>query len=274
MELQLEGKRALVTGSSSGIGAATARLLAAEGVQVVVHGRRRQAVADLVGELQRSGLAAAGVTGDLSTDAGAERVATTALAAFGGIDILVNNAGALVPPGKASPGQWLADDTSDHGTALYEANVNSVFRIVRRIVPDMQARGWGRIVMVGSIAAAMPRAEFPQYSVTKSANVNQAVSLSRLLAGSGITVNSISPGLIRTPAVEPMILGMAGQFGWGNDWATIEQNAATHVFASSTRRLGQPRDIARAVAFLASPQSDFINGANLRVDGGSNPTVN
>jgi NAD(P)-dependent dehydrogenase (short-subunit alcohol dehydrogenase family) len=274
MDLQLLGKRALVTGSSSGIGAETARVLAAEGAQVVIHGRRADAVAALVTELARAGHVAKGVTGDLSTDAGADQAARAALAAFGGIDILVNNAGLFVAPGKAATGEWFGDDTAEHGTALFEANVNSVFRMVRRVVPDMRARGWGRVIMLASTIADMPREGFPQYAVTKSANLNQTVSLSKALAGAGVTVNSISPGLIRTPAVEPVLLAMAGEFGWGDDWEVIERKAATHAFVSNTGRLGRPHDIARAVAFLASPLSDFINGANLRVDGGGNPTVN
>lgn len=274
MELQLSGKRALVTGSSSGIGAATARLLAAEGVQVVVHGRRRAAVAVMVSEMQRGGLTAEGVTGDLSTDAGADTVATEALKAFGGIDILVNNAGLWVAEGKTAPGDWLAEDSEAQAASLFESNVKSVFRLVRRIVPGMKERGWGRVVMLGSGVAAMPPADFPQYSLTKAANLNQMVSLSKALTGTGITVNAISPGLIRTPATEPFIRSMAQKFGWGEDWAEIEVKAATHAFPAPSRRLGRPEDIARAVAFLTSPQSDFINGANLRVDGGMIPTVN
>jgi len=274
MDLQLKGKRALVTGSSSGIGAETARWLAAEGAHVVIHGRRTAAVADLVKDLQGEGLNAAGVTGDLSSDAGADAAATAALAAFGGIDILVNNAGQFVVPDKTEPAQWFGKDTADHGTALFEANVNSVFRMVQRVVPNMQTRGWGRVIMLGSVLADLPGDQFPHYGLTKSANLNQAVNLSRVLAGTGITVNSISPGVIRTPMTEPLIWGMASQFGWGNDWDVIEVQAATHAFAAATPRLGRPEDIARAVAFLASPLSDFINGANMRVDGGMNPTVN
>jgi NAD(P)-dependent dehydrogenase (short-subunit alcohol dehydrogenase family) len=274
MDLQLKGKRALVTGSTSGIGEATARLLAREGAAVIVHGRRAEVVAETVATLTWEGHRAAGAVGDLSTDAGADQAAAEALNAFGGIDILVNNAGLLVAPNANAAGDWLSGAGSVQAAALYEANVNSVFRMVQRIVPQMRTQGWGRIVMLGSVAATMPREDFPQYSVTKAANLNQAVSLSRLLAGTGITVNAVSPGLIRTPAVEPMIRGWAQHFGWGEDWEAIERSAATDALNSATRRLGRPEDIARAVAFLASPLSDFINGANLRVDGGTNPTVN
>lgn len=273
MDLQLNGKRALVTGSTSGIGAATLRLLAQEGAHVIVHGRRAEAVADAVAELTFDGSKAAGAVGDLSTDEGADKVATEALDAFGGIDILVNNAGLWVAEGKMGPGDWLATDSEAQAASLFESNVQSVFRLVRRIVPGMKERGWGRVVMLGSGVAAMPPADFPQYSLTKAANVNQMVSLSKALAGTGVTVNAVSPGLIRTPATEPAIRGMAQKFGWGDDWAEIEVLAATHAFPAPTRRLGRPEDIARAVAFLTSPQSDFINGANLRIDGGVVPTM-
>ena len=172
MDLQLKGKRALVTGSTSGLGSATVRLLAREGAQVVVHGRRAEAVAEAVAELTFEGLTAAGAVGDLSTDAGADKVATEALEAFGGIDILVNNAGLWVAAGKTAPAGWLAEDSEDHAASLFDTNVQSVFRMVRRIVPDMQDRGWGRVVMIGSGVGAMPPADFPQYSLTKAANVN------------------------------------------------------------------------------------------------------
>lgn len=90
----------------------------------------------------------------------------------------------------------------------------------------------------------------------------------------GITVNAVSPGLIRTPATEPWMLHWASRHGWGDDWDAIERNVATHVAPNPAGRVGKPADIANAIVFLASPLAGFINGANIRVDGGGNPTIN
>ena len=266
MDLQLSGKRALVTGSSSGIGEAITKLLAAEGAQVVVQGRRAAEVARVRDEIVAAGGTAHGAVGDVSQAAGAAAVAEAALAALGGIDILVNNAGAC------PLGDWF-DASPDLWRDLYEQNVGSVVRMVQHLVPGMRERGWGRVINLGSIVADAPRGPNPHYSATKAANVNQTVSLAKVLAGTGITVNSVSPGLIRTQATEPWMQAWAKQHDWGNDWDVIERNVATHIVPSPSGRVGRPGDIAYAVAFLASPLAGFVNGANIRVDGGNNPTI-
>ena len=266
MDLQLSGKRALVTGSSSGIGEAIAKLLAAEGARVIVQGRREAEVDRVRREIEQAGGGALGAVGDVSLAAEAAAVAETALTALGGIDILVNNAGAAPLGGwfDASPELW---------RDLYEQNVGSVVRMVQHLVPGMRECGWGRVINLGSIVADSPRGPNPHYSATKAANVNQTVSLAKVLAGTGITVNSVSPGLIRTPATEPWMLGWAKQHNWGDDLDVIERNVATHIVPNPSGRMGYPSDIAYAVAFLASPLASFVNGANIRVDGGGNPTI-
>jgi 3-oxoacyl-[acyl-carrier protein] reductase len=268
MDLQLVGKRAVVTGSSSGIGESIARSLAAEGASVVVHGRREAEARRVAAEIAAAGGKAVVALGDLSTDAGADAVARVANEAFGGADILVNNAGAF------PQGPWL-ESTAAEWSDLYNQNVGSMVRLITRLVPGMKQRGWGRVISIASAVATMPMGEMGNYSATKAANVSLAVSLAKDLAGTGITSNAVSPGMIVTPGVEEMLKGMAPQLGLpSDDLAALEQFAVKNMVPNPSARLGRPEDIAAAVTFLASPLAGYINGTNLRVDGGTVPTVN
>jgi 3-oxoacyl-[acyl-carrier protein] reductase len=268
MDLQLVGKRAVVTGSSSGIGEAIAKALAAEGAAVVVHGRREAEAKRVAAEIRAAGGKAVVALGDLGSDAGADAVVEAAVNSFDGVDILINNAGAF------PQGAWL-EITADRWTDLYNQNVGSMVRLVTRLVPGMKRRGWGRVISIASGVATMPFAAMPHYSATKAANLNLAVSLAKELAGTGITSNAVSPGMIMTPGVEDMLRGMAPQIGLpADDLPALEQFAAKNMVPNPSARLGRVEDIAAAVAFLASPLAGYINGANLRVDGGTVPTVN
>ncbi len=266
MDLQLTGKRALVTGSTSGIGEGIARALAAEGVQVVVHGRRVAEAERVVREIQEAGGRAAMAVGELGDDEAAAGVVRAATAAFGGIDILVNNAGAF--PMKL----WMQSTAADW-VDLYNANVGSVVRLVTQLVPAMVERRWGRVVMIGSFLGAMPQPIVASYATTKAANIAQAVSLAKELGGSGVTANTVSPGPIRTPGMEAGAREMMTSQGQAYDFDSFEKFyvAQTNLPAG---RIGAPKDVANAVAFLASPLADFITGTNLRVDGGMMPTIN
>jgi 3-oxoacyl-[acyl-carrier protein] reductase len=268
MDLQLVGKRAVVTGSSSGIGEAIAKALAAEGASVVVHGRREAEAKRVAAEISAAGGKAVVALGDLSTDAGADAVARVANDAFDGADILVNNAGAF------PQGPWL-ESTADEWNDLYNQNVGSMVRLITRLVPGMKQRGWGRVIALASGVATTPFADMANYSATKGANVNLAVSLAKALAGTGITSNAVSPGMIMTPGVEEMLKGMAPKLGLSpDDMAALEQFAVKNMVPNPSARLGRVEDIAAAVTFLASPLAGYINGTNLRVDGGTVPTVN
>jgi 3-oxoacyl-[acyl-carrier protein] reductase len=267
MDLQLNGKRALVTGSSSGIGEAIAKLLAAEGAAVVVQGRREAEVNRVTEEIVAAGGKAAVATGDLADDAAADQVARVSLAAFGGIDILVNNAGAF------PPGDWRTENAASLWTDLYNQNVASMVRVIQRLVPQMRERGWGRVINLASIVADQPPANGPHYHATKAANLNLSASLAKDLANTGVTSNAVSPGIIFTPATEGWFRAWAEKFGWGGDIEAIKRLAIERVIPNPSGRVGVPEDIAYAVAFLASPHASFINGANIRVDGGANPTV-
>jgi NAD(P)-dependent dehydrogenase (short-subunit alcohol dehydrogenase family) len=268
VDLQLSGKRAVVTGSSSGIGEAIAKALAAEGAAVVVHGRRESEANRVAGAIRAAGGTAVVALGDLGTDAGADAVARAAHDAFDGADILVNNAGAF--PQRP----WL-ESTADEWNDLYNQNVGSMVRLITRLVPGMKRRGWGRVISIASGVATTPFAEMGNYSATKGANINLAVSLAKALAGTGITSNAVSPGMVMTPGVEEMLKGMAPQLGLpADDLAALEQFAVKNMVPNPSARLGRVEDIAATVAFLASPLAGYINGANIRVDGGTVGTVN
>ncbi len=267
MDLGLKNKRALVTGSSGGIGEAIAKTLAAEGVAVVVHGRKKGEAQRVVKEIEAAGGRAALALGDLARDEEAERVADAALAAFGGVDILVNNAGSYPLGGwlQATPGDWVRN---------FESNVFSAVRLIRRLAPPMKDRGWGRIIQIASIAGVQPAPPAAAYSATKAAMINMTVSLARELDSTGVTVNTVSPGPIVTGGWNEFALQLGSAQGWGNDLEEIKKRLLDGWLKNPSGRIGQPEDIADLVAFVASPRAGFVNGANLRVDGGMVPTVN
>ncbi|MEU4541041.1 SDR family NAD(P)-dependent oxidoreductase [Streptosporangium sp. NPDC023825] len=254
MNLNLTGRRALVTGSNSGLGEAIARLLAAEGAEVVVHGRdgaRARKVAEDIG-------AVAVAIGDLATDEGADAVAATA----GEVDILVNNAGAYDHLG------W-ADATPQVWARTYEVNVVSGVRMIQRLVPGMRERGWGRVIQIGGGLSSQPMSMQPHYNASLAARHNLAVSLARELKDTGVTSNVVAPGAILVDSVERLLTEIAPEHGWGESWEEIERNAARDFVPNDVGRFGRPEEIAGAVAYLAGPYADYISGATLRVDGGT-----
>ena len=271
MDLKLVGKRALVTGSSSGIGAGIAEILAREGASVVVHGRDKARAEATAERIRAAGGQAAIACGDLATDAGAEAVADAALAAFGGIDILVNNAG-----GRSSDNgvaDWLMAEGIDWAET-YQMNTVAAARLIRRLAPAMRERGWGRLIQVASAAGSFPSANSPQYAASKAAMINMTVSLSKALSRTGVTANTVSPGMIQTPAVDAWLDGIAEARGWPGDRAKSMAWVLDHNVQQTVDRIGIPEDIGNVIALVASPLGDFINGANFRVDGGNSPSVN
>jgi 3-oxoacyl-[acyl-carrier protein] reductase len=267
MDSQLQGKKALVTGSSSGIGESIAKFLAKEGVHVMTHGRNEKELNRVVDEIQKAGGKAAKIQADLATDEGAKKVARATVEALGGIDILINNAGAYPKRGwkNTSPQDWLD---------LFNQNVVSAVRLILEFLPMMRKQKYGRFIQFGSVLGTRPFADGADYAVTKSAHILISVSLSRELAGTGITANTISPGPIRTPGVEDFFRKIAQEKGWGSKWEEIEANFIKEIGSIPSNRLGKPEEIAAAVAFIASPLASYINGANIRVDGGGSFCVN
>ena len=268
MDLGLRGRRALVTGSSSGIGEAVARMLAQEGCAVVVHGRNRERAETVAADIKAAGIA----VGDLSTDEGAAAVHAQAREALGGsIEILINNAGGSStgnssrPPLDISAPDWVSN---------YNANALSAIRLCLLAAPDMVAAKWGRLIQVSSAVAVQPNNLGSDYSAAKAALNNFTVSMAGSLKGVGVTANTVSPGII-------MVDGMIrwGRSRYGDDKMTIEaitqRMAADKIFdLPPVGRLGTPEDVAVVVCLLASPMSGYVTGANYRVDGGQIRSVN
>jgi len=261
MELHLKGKKALVTGSSSGIGEAIAKCLAKEGVHVMVHGRKKEELNRVVREITQNGGIAQFVQGDLANDSDAKHIAEETLKTFGRLDILVNNAGAFPKRRwlESSPEDWLD---------LLNVNVVSMVRMIQAFLPQMKALGWGRIIQIASFAGISPSPHLPEYGATKACNINMTLSLAKDLANSGITVNTVSPGPIATQGTRALFQKMAQEENWGTDWNEIEKKVIQKMLPNMVGRFGTPVDVGNLVTFLASPVADFITGANYRIDGG------
>ncbi|WP_421863728.1 SDR family NAD(P)-dependent oxidoreductase [Parvibaculum sp.] len=262
MDLQLNGKRALVSGSHRGTGRAIAHALAREGAHVIVHGFELEAAEAVAGEIRGAGFAASALAGDICTDEGAAEVADGA----GSIDILINNYG------TADAGSWTRTET-DGWIDAYEKNVLSAVRLTRAFMGAMKEKGWGRIVMLGTIGSTEPAARMPHYYASKGALATMTVSLAKDLAGTGVTVNLVSPGLIRTKEVEERFLKQGRERGWGETWEEVEPHVLKNFMGNLTGHIPRPEEIADLVAFVASPLSGAINALNIRIDGGTTALV-
>jgi NAD(P)-dependent dehydrogenase (short-subunit alcohol dehydrogenase family) len=262
VDLDLKGRRALVTGSSSGIGEGIARMLAAEGCAVVVHGRNRERAEQVAREIDAAGIA----LGELSTDEGAASVYDQARTALGGsVEILVNNAGGA---SSDSSNRGPLQVTVDEWIETYQGNTLAAVRMVLHCVPDMVEAKWGRVIQISSAVALEPNNLGPNYTGAKASLNNFTVSLAGSLHGTGVTVNTVTPGII---VMDGLIRW--GREQYGNPGMTREQvvqrMADDKIFnIPPAGRLGSPEDVAAVVCLLASPVSGFVTSSNYRVDGG------
>lgn len=258
MDLELSGKRALVTGSTAGIGYAIARRLAAEGAEVVVNGRDAGRVDAACARL-RAELPAARVSG-LAADVATASGVASLLSACDSVDLLVNNFGLYAP----RPFEDIDDAEWQH---FFEANVMSGVRLARHYLPPMKAAGWGRVVFISSESGLNPPGDMVHYGMTKSAQLSISRGLAETCAGTGVTVNAVLPGPTRTEGVADFFAKLAAEQGVAVE--TVEREFFNRDRPSSLlRRFIEPAEVANLVAYVCSPLSSATNGAALRVDGG------
>lgn len=259
MDLGLEGRTALVTASTGGIGLRIAAALAAEGAAVVVNGRSADRVDAAVRSLAAVGGSVTGLVGDAGTAEGCAEI----VAEQPDVDILVNNLGIYtpIPIDESTDEQWLE---------LFGINVLSGVRLTRHYIGGMLARRTGRVVFISSEAAVTPAPELPHYSATKTMELSISRNFAELTKGTGVTVNAVLPGSTRTEGVQEFVQNLFPELPYEQAEARfMAENRSTSLLA----RLIDPDEIADVVAFVCSARSGAINGASLRADGGIVRTV-
>ncbi len=265
MDLQLNDKTVLVTGSSKGIGEAIALALAREGASVVVHGRDGAQTDRVVNAIVANGGRAYAVLGDLTQDEAVERLIALAEEHVGAINILVNNAG-----GSSPKSDWQTTDAAAWAST-FDRNVLAAVRISTRLMPAMRQARWGRVINISSGAAKMPPATGPDYSAAKAAINAMTASMAKAVAADGVTVNAISPGTIKSAKLEDGFRAVAevrGIAARDAPWEDVQRGVLPLFAAVPLGRVGELCELADAVAFLASPLAGYITGINLHVDGG------
>jgi NAD(P)-dependent dehydrogenase (short-subunit alcohol dehydrogenase family) len=252
MNLQLEGKTALVTGSTAGIGLAIAKALAKEGASVIVNGRSQERV----DEAMRESGAAHGIAADLGTEAGTKAV----IARFPTVDILVNNVGIFEP--KA-----FEEIPDDDWRRFFEVNVMSGIRLSRHYIGVMKHKNWGRIIFISSESGLQIPPEMIHYGMTKTAQLAISRGLAETTAGTAVTVNAVLPGPTESEGVVEFVDRLAAEKGLRRE--ELEREFFEKGRPSSLlRRFAKPEEVASVVAFVASPLASSINGAAVRADGG------
>ena len=269
MDLKLEDKIALVTGSSKGIGEAVARGLAREGATVIIHGRDKVKAEQVAKEIVADGGRAFAVIGDLTVDADVLRLVAEAQALAGPIDILINNAG-----GSGGTEDW-TNTRADTWASAFDRNVLAAVRVTALLLPHMRAAKWGRVINISSLAGMMPPATRPDYSVAKAAMIAMTASMAKAVAVDGVTVNTVSPGTIRSISLETgfRAVGLANGIPQDAPWEQVEETVLPMFAQVPLGHVGTLDEIADAIAFLVSPRAGYITGSNLRLDGGMLPTA-
>jgi 3-oxoacyl-[acyl-carrier protein] reductase len=268
VDLGLADKACVVTGASRGIGRETARLLCAEGANVVLVARTQKDLDDAVAKCERAsqhGARALPLVLDVTDRDAGDRMVSAAGESFGRVDVLVNNAGAA---------KWrdLDDVPDEDWQVAWDLNVMAPLRAMRAVVPEMRKQSWGRIVNVSSTAGKRPSKNMPEYSVVKAALLSLSRLYSERCAADGVLVNAVCPG----PTKSELWMGEGGLAeqsamlsGLGSTGEALAQTASGRPIG----RLAEVGEIAAAIVFLCSEQASYVAGAAWSVDGGTVPVI-
>ncbi len=265
MEFNIKGRVALITGGDSGIGQATAKLLADEGVKIALLDKTAESLQSTVDEVNSISEAFA-VQADLRNLTEIESAKQQILDKFGTVDMLVNCAGIT-----GATGEFLEISDEDWLEAL-EVNLMAAVRLCRTFIPVMQKSGWGRVILITSEDATQPYTDEMPYCASKAGLLNLAKNLSKAFAKDGVLVNSVSPAFIATPMTDAMMEKRAEKLGVSFDKAieTFLEEKRPHL---ELKRRGKAQEVAAVIAFLCSQQSSYVVGSNYRVDGGAVATI-
>jgi 3-oxoacyl-[acyl-carrier protein] reductase len=246
MDLQIKDKVAIVTGSARGLGAATARRLAEEGVKVVITDIQREVAEATAAALRADGLQAHCIVGDITKAADVQRLVDETVAHFGGVHILVNNAG-------FPRDGYITKMTEEDWDLVVDVILKGAFLTCKAVMPHLIQQGWGRIVNMSS-RAYFGNPTQANYSAAKAGLLGLTKALALEQGRYNITVNAVAPGFMETEMVKAL--------------ATYEIIKERAIAANPIKRAGRPSDIADAVAFLVSENASFITGETLHVTGG------
>ena len=269
MDLQIKGRRAFVSGGSSGIGKAIALELAQEGCDVAVHGRDKVRTEETVHQIESLGVKTFPVFGDLATTVGCDAAGEATLAEMGAVDIVVNNVGWVIhkedPPWHEVPmGSWIDS---------YQVNFMSTLRMSKLFLPGIRENGWGRFINISSASAN----EVPgntDYSVAKAALNKLTADMAKDVGRFGATANGIAPGATHSAAVEVWLEGIAKERGWKGGYADWEKEWMKDMGAQqAVKSFARPEEVAALAAFLASPRAAHLTGVTIRLDSGHSSSV-
>jgi NAD(P)-dependent dehydrogenase (short-subunit alcohol dehydrogenase family) len=261
MKIDLSGKTALVTGSTSGIGHAIAKGLLATGADVVINGRSQGRVDATAAAFGKTSGKVRGIAADVSTAAGCDAL----IAAIPDVDILINNTGIFEP----KPFFEIPDED---WSRFFDVNVMSGIRLSRAYMPGMLKRNWGRIVFIASESALMIPKEMIHYGMTKTAQLAVSRGLAELTRGTAVTVNSVMPGPTMSEGVETFVADLAKQNGQSEQDAAA-QFIKQHRPGSLIQRFANVDEIANMVIYVSSKEASATNGAALRAEGGLIQTI-